>query len=161
LILPELEIRPLRRPARSQSLHRPCYLDSCFPSSTFNVSLEYAIRKVQKTQIVVKCNATHQFLVYADDLNLLGEILWPNHPMRELLKFRNLETRMRYNSGALSRLASPPFIPLAPHRVLLGYAVTTGSRNSKEGPRDLRNVTRNNTQRCVLRMSDSSVYKRD
>jgi hypothetical protein len=56
----------------------------------------------------------------------------------------------------LPSLPSPLF---APHSVLLGYMVTTGSRNSKEGPRDLSDVTRNNTQHCVLRMSDSSVYK--
>jgi hypothetical protein len=43
--------------------------------STFllNSALEYAIRKVQAIQGALKLNATHQFLVYADDVNLLGE----------------------------------------------------------------------------------------
>jgi hypothetical protein len=73
-------------------------------------------------------------------------ILWHNRPMRELLKFRNMEDRdcatVVERCRALPPLPSPR---LAPHRALLGYAVNTGSRNSKEGPRDLRDVTRNNT----------------
>jgi hypothetical protein len=80
--------------------------------------------------------------------------------MRELLKFRNLEERdsatVVERCRVLPSLPSPRF---APHRVLLGYMVNTGSRNSKKGPRDLRDVTCNKTQRCILRMSDSSVYK--
>jgi hypothetical protein len=39
----------------------------------FNFVLEYAIRKVQETQVGLKLNGTHQFLAYADDVNLLGD----------------------------------------------------------------------------------------
>jgi hypothetical protein len=39
----------------------------------FNFTLEYAIRKVQENQVGLKLNGTHQFLAYADDVNLLGD----------------------------------------------------------------------------------------
>jgi hypothetical protein len=63
--------------------------------------------------------------------------------MRELLKFRNLKER------DCATVVSDvfPYSRFAPHRTLLGYAVNTGLRNSKEGPRDVRDVMRNNAQR--------------
>jgi hypothetical protein len=75
--------------------------------------------------------------------------------MRELLKFRKLEER-DFATVAERCLVLPP---LPSFRVLLGYAVTIGSRNSNEGLRDLSDVTRKSTQRCVLGMSDSSDYR--
>jgi hypothetical protein len=38
----------------------------------FNFVLEYAIRKVLQNQVSLELNGTHQLLVYADDINLLG-----------------------------------------------------------------------------------------
>jgi len=38
----------------------------------FNFPLGYAISMVQKNQNGFKLNGTHQLLVYADDLNILG-----------------------------------------------------------------------------------------
>jgi hypothetical protein len=38
----------------------------------FNFALEYANRKVQLNQMVLKLNGTHHLLAYTDDVNLLG-----------------------------------------------------------------------------------------
>jgi hypothetical protein len=39
----------------------------------FKCALKYAIRKGQENQVGLKLNGTHQLLVYADDVNLLGD----------------------------------------------------------------------------------------
>jgi hypothetical protein len=42
-------------------------------SLLISFALEYPIRKAQKDQVGLKLNGTHQLLVYADDVNLLGD----------------------------------------------------------------------------------------
>jgi phosphoglycerate-specific signal transduction histidine kinase len=49
-----------------------CINPVCF-NFLFNSALEYAIAKVQEYQVGLKLNGTHQLLVYADHVNLLGD----------------------------------------------------------------------------------------
>jgi hypothetical protein len=39
----------------------------------FNFGLDYVSRKVQENQVGLKLNGTHELLVFADDVNLLGD----------------------------------------------------------------------------------------
>ena len=60
----------------------------------FNFSLEYAIRKVQVNQDGLKLNCTHQFIVYADDVNAMGGRLHTINKNMEALVVASVETRL-------------------------------------------------------------------
>jgi hypothetical protein len=42
----------------------------------FNFAIEYAIKRVQVNQDGLKLSGTHQLLVYADDVNILGRSVY-------------------------------------------------------------------------------------
>ena len=67
-------------------------------SLLFNFSLEYAIRRVQVNQESWKLNGTHQLLVYADDVNILGGSVHTIKENAEALVIASKETGLEVNA---------------------------------------------------------------
>jgi hypothetical protein len=57
----------------------------------FNFALEYAIRRIQANQEGLKLNGTHQLLVYADDVSILGESVRSVKKNKEALEVASKE----------------------------------------------------------------------
>jgi hypothetical protein len=64
----------------------------------FNFALEYACRKVQENQVGQKWHGTHQLLVFADDVNLLGDNIGTIQKNTETLIDASKEVCLEENS---------------------------------------------------------------
>ena len=71
-------------------------------SLLFNFALEYAIRRVQVNQDCLKLNGTHQFLVYDDDVNILGGSVHTVKENGEALVAATKEIGLEVNGHKLS-----------------------------------------------------------
>jgi hypothetical protein len=82
----------------------------------FNFSLEYAIRKVQENKVSLEFNRIHQLLVYADDINLLGNCINTIKEKTDTLLEAstsvgleiNAEKTKVYDNASLSELRTEP-----------------------------------------------------
>jgi hypothetical protein len=63
----------------------------------FNFALEYAMKKLQKNQVGLELNVTHQLLAYADDANLLGDNIETINKNTETLIDGSKEVGLRVN----------------------------------------------------------------
>jgi len=64
----------------------------------FNFALEYPFRRVQVNQNVLKLNGTHQVLVYADDVNILGGSIYTLKENAEALVAATREIGLEVNA---------------------------------------------------------------
>jgi hypothetical protein len=64
----------------------------------FNFALEYAIRRVQANQEGLKLNGTHQLLVYADGVNILGGSVHATKKNTEALVVASKEIGLEVNA---------------------------------------------------------------
>jgi len=67
----------------------------------FNYSLEYAIRRVQIDQDGLKLNGIHQFLIYDDDVNILGRSVRTVQENAEALVMASKETGLEVNADKI------------------------------------------------------------
>jgi hypothetical protein len=80
------------------------------PPLLFKFALEYAIRKVQKNQVGLKLNGTHQLLAYADNVNLLGDNIDTKKKITETLIDASKEVGLEIN------VEKTKYMLLSPHQ---------------------------------------------
>ena len=73
----------------------------------FNFASEYAIRRVQVNEDGLKLNGTHQLLVYADDVNILGGSVHTAKENAEALIMASKESLLQVNADKTKYVVKP------------------------------------------------------
>jgi len=63
-----------------------------------NFAVQYSVRKVQANQECLELNSTHQFLVYDDDVNMLGGSTYTVNKNTETLAVASKEIVLEVNA---------------------------------------------------------------
>ena len=74
----------------------------------FNFELQYAIRRVQVKKDGLKLNGTHQLLVYADDVNILGGSVHTVKKNTEALIAASKEIGLQVNADKIKYMVMSP-----------------------------------------------------
>jgi sorting nexin-29 len=77
------------------------------PPLLFKFALEYAISRVQVNQDDLKLNGTHQLLVYADDVNILGGRVHAIEKNTEALLVATKENGLELNADEIKHMVMP------------------------------------------------------
>jgi len=71
----------------------------------FSFPLEYGIRRVQVNQEILKLNGTHQLLVYANDINILGRSVHTIKKNTEAFVVASKQTGIEVNADKTKYMA--------------------------------------------------------
>ena len=72
-----------------------------------NFNYEHAIRRVQVNQDGLKLNGTHQLLVYADDVNILGGSIHTTKKNTDTIVVASKETGLEVNADKTTYMVMP------------------------------------------------------
>ena len=92
----------------------------------FNFALEYAIRKVQETNLGLDMNGTHQVLAYADDVNLIGD------DIRTIERNANVLLNACKDIGLAVNIGKTKYMEVRRHRGIIANAHIKIGSNSYE-----------------------------
>jgi hypothetical protein len=89
---------PYRQKPDKSAIHSGLKQGGVLSILLLNFALEYAIRKDTKNRRGLKLNGTHQFLAYADDVNIVGEKIGTIKTNTKALLYASKKVGLEVNS---------------------------------------------------------------